>query len=241
MLFLYKEKIAQWNWFDEECVSSTNDSIKEIPLEQHPAVISAVKQTKGRGRRGRKWYGKDGNLYMTFSLDIPPFELSRYVCLIGLSLAKTIKSLNNDVVVQIKWPNDIFLAHKKVTGMLLENIKNDLWAIGIGVNIIQFPKLNGQIYHATSLKEQGIIIERTEFLRLFLKNLDKDIQCYKKQGFEAVRKSWLEYAMYLNQEITVQNGTSILKGIFLTLDENGYLILKTNHGTERIIAGDLFK
>ncbi len=240
MSFGYKGKIEQWQWFEAEEVGSTNDAIKELKEENFPAVISAIRQTKGRGRRGRQWIGIDGNLYFTYNLRILHHELSRYVCLIGLSLAKTIQSFALDKKVQIKWPNDIFMDNKKLTGILIENIKDDNWAIGIGVNIMAAPNIKDQPYKATSLKENKIQTNRIAVIKKFLTQFTKDVKIYEQEGFSVIREQWLANAYKLGQEITIKNEKNIKKGMFLTLDDNGYLILKTKCGEEKIITGDVF-
>ena len=240
MSCLYKEKIANWDWYDAECVSSTNDEIKKLVKPNTSIVVSAIRQTSGRGRRGRTWNGIDGNLYFTYNLAIQLPELSRIVCLIGLSLARTVKSFLPQNTVQIKWPNDVFLEGKKLSGILLENIQEDLWAIGIGVNIVGKPNLENSSYQATALKEYGFQLDRTDFLRYYLQNFAEDMVKYRQNGFAAIREQWLNMALNLQQEIVVKTEKETRKGIFLTLDDNGYLILKTEQGQERIIAGDLF-
>lgn len=240
MSSFYKKKIAQWSWYDLKMVISTNDTIKELPKEKLPAVISAEEQTGGRGRNGRKWQGIEGNLYFTYSLSVPWNELSRYVCIIGLSLAKTIKAISPSADVKIKWPNDIFLSQKKVTGILIENMTEDTWAVGIGVNIVASPQIKDMPYRATSLKENGINIERTQFLEQYLQVLTKTIDEYKNNGFVSIKQQWLDLALNLGKIIRVKNGDNIKTGQFLTLDENGYLILKIEDKEERIIAGDVF-
>jgi len=240
MLSFYKKKVAGWNWYDLPEVISTNDTIKELSEKDLPAVVSAAKQSGGRGRRGRRWQAVSGNLYFTFSQSIPVSELSRYVCIIGLSMAKVIKKTAPKANIKLKWPNDVFLNGKKVTGILLENIKNNIWAIGIGVNIVGSPDIKDMPYQATSLKEEGIDTERTAFLEQYLEQFSSDLAQYEKEGFEPLRTEWLKFALNLGQEITIKNDEDIKTGIFLTLDEEGYLILKIDNKEERIIAGDLF-
>ena len=152
----YKEKIYQWDWYDADRITSTNDEIKDLATQEKNVVLSAIEQTKGRGRRGREWIGNSGNLYFSYSLKIEAQQLSQIVCLIGLSLAKTISSFSDNKQIKIKWPNDVFVENKKVSGILIENIKDNLWAIGIGVNIVSAPNLNDTNYEATSLKDNGI-------------------------------------------------------------------------------------
>ena len=235
----YKKQLAAWAWYDMPSVTSTNDEIKVL-IDGNPIVISAERQTGGRGRRGRKWQGIDGNLYFTYSQEIPIAELSRYVCIIGLSLAKTVKALSPTANVSIKWPNDVYLNGKKLSGILVENIKDNLWAVGVGVNIAGSPKITDMPYQATSLKENGINCERTVFLAQYLEQFFTDVTQYKNKGFVPLKEEWLKYALNLGQKITIKNDTYVKTGVFLTLDENGYLILKNKDKEERIIAGDLF-
>ena len=226
----YKEKIASWEWYDANIVSSTNDEIKKLFLKEKNIVLSAIEQTNGRGRRGRDWKGETGNLYFSYSLEINLKELSQIVCIVGLSLAKTILSYAKNLDIKIKWPNDVFVENRKISGILIENAKDNLWIIGIGVNIVSSPKLSNSIYEATSLKENNINITREEFLKQYLKTFHQDYSSYKQNGFDSVKQEWLKMALNYQKEITIKTEKEIKTGIFLNLDDNGYLILKTNNG-----------
>lgn len=241
MLPVYKEKIALWDWYEIESTGSTNDEIKRlIPSSGNSVALSAVRQTGGRGRRGRGWQEIEGNLYLTFSVEIPAAELSRYVCLIGLSLAETIKEIAPQSDVRIKWPNDVFLGGKKLSGILLENICGSLWAVGIGVNVAAAPDLSGTAYKAGSLKENGIMLDRIEFLHYYLAKFASGLEQYRREGFLPLKERWLSLALNRRQKISVKTETAVKTGEFLTIDDNGYLMLKTGEGIERIVAGDLF-
>lgn len=240
MSFSYKEQICRWAWYEAPSIGSTNDAIKKWNKDKFPAILSAVKQTGGKGRRGRTWLSVEGNLYFTFSEQIDLHELSRFVCIIGLALAKTVKKFEPKADVKIKWPNDVFLAHKKLSGILIENISDNLWAIGIGVNIEGAPQIIDMPYQATSLLDNDIKTDRIAFLKAYFKQYEEDLLTYRQQGFGVLKDEWLRLALNLNQEITIKNDEKSQKGVFLTLDDNGYLILKTEDKAERIIAGDLF-
>ena len=222
MLPVYKEKIALWDWYEIESTGSTNDEIKRlVPSSGNSVALSAVRQTGGRGRRGRGWQEIEGNLYLTFSVDIPAAELSRYVCLIGLSLAETVKEIAPQSDVRIKWPNDVFLG-------------------GIGVNVAAAPDLSGTAYKAGSLKENGIMLDRIEFLHYYLAKFASGLEQYRREGFLPLKERWLSLALNRRQKISVKTETAVKTGEFLTIDDNGYLMLKTGEGIERIVAGDLF-
>ena len=241
MSLVYKEKIVKWDWYDADSVISTNDTVKEKVCEfGKNIVISAIHQTGGRGRRGKKWQEIVGNLYFTYTQEAEAQELSKIVCIVGLSLAKVITSLSPQSDVKIKWPNDVFLEGKKMSGILIENIEKNIWAIGIGINVAGAPVLERENYQATSLKENGIVLDRTEILRYYLEQFSEDMKEYHHNGFKNIREQWLGKAKNYHQEIMIKTEKETKKGRFEDLDDNGYLILKTTQGTERIIAGDLF-
>ncbi len=241
MSLVYKEKIVKWDWYEAESVISTNDTVKEKVCELgRTIVISALHQTGGRGRRGKNWQEIIGNLYFTYTQEAGAQELSKIVSIVGLSLAKVIKKLSPQSDVQIKWPNDVFLEGKKMSGILIENIEKDIWGIGIGINVVGAPILEGTNYQATSLKENGIELDRTEILHYYLKQFFEDMEEYRRNGFKNIREQWLKIAKNYRQEITVKTERETKTGVFEDIDDNGYLILKTKQGEERIIAGDLF-
>ncbi len=241
MSLVYKAKIANWEWYEAESVVSTNDTIKEmLPIYGKDIVISAISQTGGRGRRGRSWQEKKGNLYFTYGQEAPAYELSRIVCLVGLSLAKVIKRLDSKKDVKIKWPNDVFLEGKKVSGILIENIGENLWGIGIGVNVKESPNLKGAPYKATSLRECGINLDRTELMQYYLEQFSTDMKAYQDKGFSELKEQWKSMAKNFQGKIKIKAEKGIKRGIFKDIDDNGYLILSTEEGEERIIAGDLF-
>ncbi|MBQ8750931.1 MAG: biotin--[Alphaproteobacteria bacterium] len=240
MLYTSKEIIENYECYEFEELTSTNDEIKNIKDLSIPTLITAINQTNGRGRRARNWTPILGNLYFSYNIELSPKDLSKFVCLIGLSLAKTIKQLSSTLDIKIKWPNDVMVNNNKISGILIENISGNYWVVGIGVNIVDSPNIENASYQATSLKEQGIILDRKDFLRYYLKNFNQDYKQYLQFGFENIRKQWLELALNINKTITIQNEDISKKGEFITIDDNGYLILKTKDKEEKIIAGDLF-
>ena len=241
MLSTYNETIQNRKWYDYDIIGSTNDELKKYINDADKIVITAKKQTNGRGRLGRSWVSNEGNLYFSYGLEISPQTLSQVVCIVGLSLAKTIKQIAPLVNIKIKWPNDLMIEDKKISGIIFENIKDNLWCIGIGVNIQSSPSLKETtLYKATSLKEHGIILDRIEFLRYYLANFDEDYEQYRINGFGAIRQQWLELAKNLNQTINVSINNNVKVGTLKTIDENGYLILAYKDKEEKIIVGDIF-
>ncbi len=127
-------------------VTSTNDiAIKKIKLGVLSGVVIAKKQTKGRGRYGKKWIFYKNNLFMTifFNLNkrISIKKLTSISCkLVQISLNKII-----DKKIKIKKPNDLLINERKVCGILQETIfhnKKKFVVIGIGINIEKSPDID---------------------------------------------------------------------------------------------------
>lgn len=123
--------------------ASTNDDAKRGAHAQapHAALWMADHQTAGRGRRGRHWYSPRGeNLYLSMLLRptlplsaLPPFSL-----VVGLCVSHCIDRACG-VSTSVKWPNDIWLARRKLAGVLLESgwdtDRRPFCVVGIGVNV----------------------------------------------------------------------------------------------------------
>lgn len=213
-----------------DVLDSTNDTAKNYPPF---SVICADRQTKGKGRMGRKWESESGNLFMSVVLPNTP-DAPKYSFIAALAVARTLSPLP----VHIKWPNDILLEGKKVCGILLEAFENKL-IIGIGVNVAHTPEKK-MMYPVTSLAACGETVSSKELLNFILQNLESVIQSFDKFGFERIRQQWLEFAVGLHKTIKVRlpNGEKI--GTFDGITENGALMLKTPNKKQIITVGDVF-
>lgn len=227
-----------WQIFHYDEVTSTNDiALKYSRNAAGQFVISATRQTAGRGRRGRIWYSPKGNLFFSLGLPYAVQQCGNLVLLCSLSLLETIKTLCLTADVQLKWPNDVLLNGAKISGMLLEKGERDFMVVGIGVNISQSPDNTQMLYPATSLADAGIQTECNTFLSLFLQTLDKNIAM---NDIAAVRKQWLQYAKGLNDNIIVHQEKGDIRGVFIGIDENANLLLNTEKGIQKIMVGDVF-
>jgi len=233
-----------------DTVTSTNDEAMVLAAEGAAAgtLVWARTQTKGRGRRGRSWSSPEGNLYL--SLILRPgrdatgaAELAFLAAIaIGEGIAPLIPA---SVAVRYKWPNDVLLNGRKVAGVLLESSLGpkgglDWLVIGVGVNVLGFPKRTG--YPATSLVAEGAegldaacVLEG--FCQAFLSGYER----WRDEGFAGVRRRWLGRAAGIGETIEVRLDGETLSGIFAGLDEAGALILRrAGEEDRRISAGEVF-
>jgi BirA family biotin operon repressor/biotin-[acetyl-CoA-carboxylase] ligase len=206
-------------------------------------VIIAGEQTKGRGRLTRTWFSPGGNIALSLILYPDAASLFYLIMIASLAAASAIEGVTG-LKTQIKWPNDILIGGKKVSGILIENeMKGDKVAyaiIGIGINIALRPDEVSEISAtATSLEaELGKQVSReviiinllTEFERLYLKLPDA----------EPIFKAWRDRLITLGHKVTAKWGEETLRGIAESVDESGALLLRLADGTlARVVAGDV--
>lgn len=234
--------IEDWSWKDFDEVGSTNDEAKKhfISSDIKKFVVTAKRQSSGRGRRGRNWVSIDGNLFASFVLDFEPKYIGVLSFIVSLSVFDVIKNLSSNIDIKLKWPNDVLVEGKKISGILVEKGEGDSFVVGVGVNIVGYPQDINPLYHATSLQELGIITDRIVILKNYISVFNKYLELWKKSGFAAIRDIWLKNAKNIGQRIIVKFEKEEKEGIFYGVDDNGYLLLEHKGNIERIYAGDVF-
>jgi BirA family biotin operon repressor/biotin-[acetyl-CoA-carboxylase] ligase len=144
---------------------------------------------------------------------------------------------------ELKWPNDVLINKKKTCGILLESSsqgsKVDRVVVGIGVNVNQ-SMFQGQFnYPPTSIRmELGREVEREKLLAEILNNFEFYLEKILKEPTYITRE-WKEKCRMIGEKIYVKEGETIKNGIFDDIDEEGFLLLKTKTGIEKITIGDV--
>ena len=232
-----------------EKVDSTNKYAKEHLSDiQDKTLVYADVQTAGRGRLQRKWNTNSGeNIYASIVLK-PSKELkevySNLTQYLSLILAETFEEYN--IKSSIKWPNDVRVNRKKISGILAESVieKNELKGIilGFGVNLnCTKNEMENIDQPATSLNlEIGMKIDREIFLK---KVIDKFCLRYNKfieEGFLLIREDYKKRAEFLNMPITVRVFDSEISGIAKDITDNGALkIVDKNNKEHVLLIGDI--
>lgn len=230
-------------------IDSTNNFAKTLD-DSAPdgTVIVAEKQTGGKGRLGRVWSSLKGGLYFTLFLTpkIDPMKASKLTQVAAAALVKVLRDKN--INAEIKWPNDIYLNGKKLTGILTE-MKCEIDCInyiiiGIGINVnIDSSEFNDEVKeNATSLFiEEGHKFNRTEILTSFLnifENLYVDV--IENDDFSDVVSLCRKYSMLIDKQAYWINGKNKVKVTCLGLNDNGELVVKTENGEEKsILSGEI--
>jgi BirA family biotin operon repressor/biotin-[acetyl-CoA-carboxylase] ligase len=234
-----------------EVLGSTNAEALRLARqgERGPLWVTAVRQTAGRGRRGRAWISAPGNLYASLLLTAPaPAQLWPQLSFVAaLATYDAIIEAEARLAprLAIKWPNDLLLAGAKLAGILIEGQAADggaadAVAVGIGVNCISHPA--DTAYPATDLAAVGARIPpQVLFDALTASMLGRLAQWHRGEGFAAVRADWLARAAGLGEDVRVRLVDREIVGRFAALDDAGGLVLRRRDGEAvTIAAGDVF-
>jgi BirA family biotin operon repressor/biotin-[acetyl-CoA-carboxylase] ligase len=232
----------QFHYFSE--VSSTMDIARDMARKGCPdfTIVVAEKQINGRGRMDRSWESPAGGLYFTMILR-PEISLVLSPLLnfaASLALSQTIRELFH-VQAEVKWPNDILVNDRKISGMLSEmEAEGDLVSfinIGIGININNTPSQD--IPSAASIKSiTGRTHNRKEFLADYLDRME-DRLCHQDLG--TVIDEWKTCTATLGRQVKVVTRTGVTRGTAVDVDEGGALIVKTADASlKKVIYGDCF-
>jgi BirA family biotin operon repressor/biotin-[acetyl-CoA-carboxylase] ligase len=234
-----------------EETTSTNDVIEKLAHDgvKEGVVVFAESQTKGRGRLGRKWISPARKgLWFSILLrpDLRPQEATRLTVAAATALRRAIHA-ETGLQPEIKWPNDILIGGKKVAGILtemsaeLDRVKHLILGIGVDVNL-EATELPPELRRlATSLKiESGQAISRPELAAAILRELDEDYARIADGKFPQLADEWEKHCATIGRNVTVQTGGRKISGRAESLDDDGSLRVRTEHGhLERVIGGDV--
>jgi BirA family biotin operon repressor/biotin-[acetyl-CoA-carboxylase] ligase len=236
--------------FDE--IDSTNAEARRRAEagETGPLWITARRQVGGRGRRGRPWETGQGNLAATLLITTakPPIQAAQVAFVAALAVADLAAAYVAPSLVTVKWPNDVMIAGRKVSGILVESgALGDarLWlGVGVGVNLATPPVAAER--PATSFTEHlqnGLAkspspeAALTELAAAF----DRWMSLWDSQGFGPIAEAWTARAHGLGRSCTARLERETLEGVALGLDADGALRLRLGDGSiRRITAGDVF-
>ena len=203
-------------------IPSTQDWAHDLITKgtaENKTVITATAQTAGRGRYKREWISHTGNLYASFIYKV--YERDPKISYaVAVAVAETL--INFGISPKIKWPNDVLIDGKKISGILIEYSQNFM-IVGIGINITTCPTVKD--YPTTKMnKYTDVSVE--DVLPVLMKKLDK----WRGADFAIVRSRWMELATSINQMVKYHGMSAELIGI----NEEGALVLRC--GTRYVLT-----
>lgn len=223
---------------------STQDLVHDLAQTGEPEglAIQALQQTKGRGRHGNLWTSPMGNLYM--SVLLRPLcradKAGQMAFVAGVALSEAMDEvMESGPVKTLKWPNDVLVDGKKISGILLESRLDahgrvDYLVIGSGVNI--FAPAEGAV-GLDSLKKDRIAINT--FRDIYLEKLRLHYMSWQDKGFAEIRERWLKQAHGLDAPMRIRLPEVTYDGVFRGIDENGVLLADVDGERRNFTAGEV--
>lgn len=223
MEFLYLDETNSTNTYCKEHLERIKDK----------TVVYTSKQTNGRGRFDRVWIDLGNeNLFLSLVLK-PSYELkpvyTNLTQYCALKLAKTFELYS--VKPNIKWPNDILINGKKISGILAETVfsnnKLNGIIIGVGLNLNakknQFSIIDKPV---TALNlEINKTIDKDEFLKNFTDNFFNEYDQFLSNGFNTIKEDYLKYVNFLGKKISFTDAGKKITGIAKNITDDGALVI----------------
>lgn len=231
--------VPGWRVIELDWVGSTNQEARRRAYDGAlpRTVVCAREQLAGRGRDGRVWHSPEGNVYLSALVrpDIRSGRMPELSFVAALAVADAVdRLLPPGRTSLLKWPNDLLVNDAKIAGILIETAGATV-IIGIGLNVAHAP--DDATRRTTSLQLEGVTVTVPEARAVLLDALSERLAQWQQSGFAATRADWLARAHPLGTRLEVRNPAT--EGRFAGLDEDGALLLDTDQGRRRIVAGDV--
>lgn len=245
-------------WMHKEVVESTNDLARQVVLSglgDCPVLVSAERQTRGRGRGDHTWWSDQGSL--TFTLGIDPAETGlrtehepRVALATALAVIEGIAHWIPRESIKLRWPNDIEVEGLKVAGILPERVETPHGVrllIGIGINVsTQLDVAPAEIRRmATSVAQHASLqpAHPPDSERLLARVIAHFETCIRRLAEDdpGLAARWDQLDALRNQPVRLNLGPQILHGIGQGIDPSGALRLGTDEGIKLVYGGQVLR
>lgn len=230
-------------------VDSTNEQALALAAAGAPdgSVVSADEQTAGRGRRGRQWHSPEGGLYLSYIVrDIASIARPSLLTLAaGVAAARAVASVTG-FEVRLKWPNDLLTrdAALKIAGILAEGSgvghQLEFVVIGIGINVSGSVTRDLRTTATTLETELGRAVDRPALRDALIVELDAAVARLRAGDEAAVLSDWSARAPESRgTRVAWRTPEGDRRGVTAGVDEDGALLVATDEGLVRLVAGDV--
>lgn len=230
-------------------IDSTNTKAMKLAEEgaPHGTIVVTDHQKNGRGRRGRTWESPAGEaIAMTFLLrpKIDPNNASMLTLIAAMAVARGIED-ETGLKAGIKWPNDVIINRKKVSGILTEMsaqadyVNHIVVGIGINVHIDEFPEELKNI--ATSIfLELGIKINRAALIERICEYFEAYFEVFlQTEDLSAISKQYDAYMVNRNQPVKVLDPKDTYEGTARGITTRGELLVDTWESRKLVSSGEV--
>jgi len=230
-------------------IGSTNSVAMDAAAADAPegSVFLAEQQTAGRGRGGNQWYSaRSVGVYCSTVLrpPLPPSDALILSLAAGLAVRAAVQEIDDRIIPDLKWPNDLLIAGKKFCGILTEmnaevtRVRYVVVGVGINVNQASFPADLQEV--ATSLRlASGTEQSRLQLCAALLKSLDREYrQLLENPNARAsILRRFSEQSSSLQGAQVRVDENGGLEGVTEGLDSRGFLQVRTGQGLRTVLSG----
>jgi BirA family biotin operon repressor/biotin-[acetyl-CoA-carboxylase] ligase len=208
------------------------------------SVVLAEEMTSARGRFSRAWITPKGQNVSFSVLLRPTITLLPFINMAAtLAVAKTVEQTTG-VKSVIKWPNDVRVGGRKISGILIESVtdadKVHCSVVGIGINVNFDPSAHPEISStATSiLRETGKLGDRNQVLKLALEHFDDLYRAILDE--RNLIDEWVSRLETIGRDVQITWQDDVIRGRAVAVDDTGNLVLtKPNGETFTAVAGEV--
>jgi len=234
-------------WRRLDVVASTTSTNADVAAlarvgEEAGHVLVAEDQTAGRGRLDRRWTSppRSGLLLSVLLRPRPPaatWPLLPFVA--GVAAAEAVRAVAG-LEAELKWPNDVLVADRKLGGILTERV-GDAVVVGIGVNVsLRVDEL--PVPQATSIGLAGGVTDREALLKELLRALARRYETWEGADGapHAILPVYRDICATIGRTVVAHlPGGHQLAGQVSGVDDDGRLLIDTDDGTKAVSAGDV--
>lgn len=227
-------KYPEWIFHFNKTDSTMSDAIKvisEITPAPESFIIIADEQTKGMGRNNSKWTSPKGGLWFTYCLKSCTIT-HQVTLLLGLCLYKTLTRHFPPLAqnLAIKWPNDILVEGRKLSGILVQAHSGYL-CIGIGINTnVEQIILSDRTETASLLQLFSFQVSDSALVRSFIYCFNESYIGFTEHGISKHLEQINNHLYGINRNIDFDNGKEIIKGTCRGISEEGAILIENNDG-----------
>ncbi|AFZ83296.1 BirA family transcriptional regulator, biotin operon repressor [Candidatus Kinetoplastibacterium blastocrithidii TCC012E] len=244
----YLTSFKKISW--KESTGSTNSDLISLIKNNSvtiPCLLGANHQYNGRGRNGKTWVDDFKSTLMfscAFNFHESNIDLSMLPIIIGMATCESLQELSHTREIGLKWPNDIYWRNKKLSGILIEIIKNNNIVIGIGINIDNTDKLSGRIDREITSWKQIInsylsINDFIDIIRSLSLSWLKSIKLLETCESSSIIKQFHKVDVLYGIPVTIENHDTKIHGIACGINHKGCLVVKTATDTHIAHIGNV--
>ena len=216
--------LADFELKTHQLIDSTNDECKRISSNKDILVVTADKQTMGKGRKGKKWHSPEGNISLSIAFADIGFDMPISIAT-GILVRDALTEVFNLSSIKLKWPNDLVYEKKKIGGILVEK---EVFAdytkaiVGIGINL----ELDKKESWWGDLKDlNGKNLRDKIINRILMK-----FEILLKNGLDDWKSHWHQSCIHNDAIISVARNNETIKGKYLGINDAGELLLEKETG-----------